>query len=114
VEAWLTRGSVRTAIGLNTWQGVEYVDRDAFATILRWAVRLDAIDGDGVAPPRGRPGTKARPSEDLVSRLSAAAEAAGYRVDRLRAALDPGPTGSRSVSPAAAGPAGSRRTTQSR
>jgi hypothetical protein len=66
---------VRTAIGLNTWQGVEYVNRDAFESMILWAVRLDAID---VTTP---------PKRDLVARLSAAAEAAGYRVDRLRAML---------------------------
>jgi hypothetical protein len=94
LEDWLARGVVRTAIGLNTWQGVEYVDRDAFTTMLRWAVRLDAIEaGDNVvrpaATPRGRPGAKERARGDLVSRLSAAAEGAGYRVERLRAALEP-------------------------
>ncbi|MEX1170299.1 MAG: alpha-amylase family glycosyl hydrolase [Chloroflexota bacterium] len=105
LEGWLGRGAVRTAIGLNTWQGVEYVDRDAFATMLRWAVRLDAIDtddsipGPGVAPrSRHRAGRGAR--EDLVSRLSTAAEAAGYRVDLLRAALEP-PRPSRRSAPRA-------------
>ncbi len=44
IEAWLARDPVRTAIGLNTWQGVEYLDRDRFEAMLRWAVRLDAID----------------------------------------------------------------------
>jgi len=75
IDQWLERDVVRTAIGLNTWQGVEYVDRDAFEGMLRWAVRLDAIDGSAPA------------KDDLVARLSTAAEAADYRVDRLRAAL---------------------------
>ena len=44
LDPWLARETVRTAIGLNTWQGVEYIDRDAFEDMLRWAVRLDAID----------------------------------------------------------------------
>jgi len=83
LEQWLARDVVRTAIGLNTWQGVEYIDRDAFEAMLRWAVRLDTIDGTATAAPAA--------SRDLVARLSAAAEAAGYRVDRLRAALAPPP-----------------------
>jgi len=97
LEQWLSRDVVRTAIGLNTWQGVEYIDREAFTTMLRWAILLDALDteetvaGPSVArrarPARDGAGRDARP--DLVSRLSAAAEAAGYRVDRLRAALEP-------------------------
>jgi hypothetical protein len=75
IDQWLDRDVVRTAIGLNTWQGVEYVDRDAFETVLRWAVRLDVIDG--IVPKRA----------DLAARLSAAAATAGYRVDRLQALL---------------------------
>ncbi len=95
LDQWLGRDVVRTAIGLNTWQGVEYVDRDAFETMLRWAVRLDAIDArkpGPAGPPRAEP-RRASPGGtvrlDLVSRFSSAAEAAGYRVDRLRAALAP-------------------------
>ena len=81
LEQWLARDVVRTAIGLNTWQGVEYIDRDAFENMLGWAARLDAIDGT-------RP---AAAPDDLVTRLSSAAAAADYRVDRLRAALAPAP-----------------------
>jgi glycosidase len=83
LEGWLTRGVVRTAIGLNTWQGVEYVDRDAFVRMLEWAVRLDAVEADATTV-AGHP--------NLVERLSAAAETAGYRVDRLRSALAPAST----------------------
>lgn len=98
LDQWLTRDVVRTAIGLNTWQGVEYVDRDAFARMLGWAVRLDAVDA---APPvagaaslsgsrPAAPGAaETEPRTDLVRRLTDAAEAAGYRIDRLRASLTP-------------------------
>ncbi len=84
VDQWLARDAVRTAIGLNTWEGVEYVDRDGFEAMLRWAERLDAIEGGT---------TSAGPTADqsrapgFASRLSAAADRAGYRVDRLRASL---------------------------
>ncbi len=96
LEQWLARDVVRTAIGLNTWQGVEYLDRDAFARMLEWAVRLDAID-DATEPPSAGGGARTGTGRGagrgsratLVSRLSAAAEAAGYRVDRLRASLEP-------------------------
>ena len=96
LEQWLARDIVRTAIGLNTWQGVEYVDRDAFEAILGWAARLDAIEG--AAPTQvvtraqsgaGESGAGTPVVADLVGRLSTAAEAAGYRVDRLRASLAP-------------------------
>ena len=82
LDQWLRLAIVRTAIGLNTWQGVEYVDRDRFDTILRWAVRLDAIEGSASAAEVAE-----QQGAELVTRLMAAAESAGYRVDRLRAAL---------------------------
>ena len=82
IEGWLAIDPVRTAIGLNTWQGVEYVDRARFESTLRWAVRLDAIEAPAAAPKR-------RPGPDLVTRLSETAEVAGYRVDRLLEALRP-------------------------
>ena len=86
LEQWLGRDVVRTAIGINTWQGVEYLDRDAFEIMLRWAVRLDTIDG-------AKPADATKAGQDLVRRLSKAAEEVGYRVDRLRASLAPPATG---------------------
>jgi glycosidase len=87
IDAWLARDIVRVAIGINLWEGVEYLDRDRFVELLRWAVRLDAVDSAtvGAAPAAGA-------GPDLVERLTAVADEAGYRVDRLQAAL--GPTGS--------------------
>ena len=79
LEAWLARETTRIAIGLNTWEGVEYLDRDRLRDLLSWAVRLDAIDA-----PDDR---AAAASIRAAMRLADAAEAAGYRVDRLRAEL---------------------------
>jgi glycosidase len=79
IEAWLTRDTVRAAMGVNTWEGVEWLDRDRFESLLRWAARLDAIEKGG------------RPDERVVGRLSAAAEAAGYRMGDLLASLAPPP-----------------------
>ena len=81
LEQWLASDIVRTAMGVNTWEGVEYVDREHFVALLEWAERLDAIErGDA---PRGRgPG--------VVERLTAAAEAAGFDVARLRSRLAEG------------------------
>jgi glycosidase len=84
LESWLGLAVVRTAMGVNTWQGVEYLDRDAFATMLRWAVRLDTIEAVATGAPAPRPAR----GPDLVARLSTAAEAAGYRVVVLRASLE--------------------------
>jgi len=78
VDAWLSNDIIRVAMGVNPWEGVEYLDRDRFLDVVRWAVRLDAIERGADIPPAG---------EGLVARLSAAADAAGYRVDRLLSAL---------------------------
>jgi glycosidase len=71
LEGWLTRDPIRAAMGLNTWEGVEWLDRERFANLLRWAVRLDAIE------------TGRDPDTKVVDRLAKAAEKAGYRVDAL-------------------------------
>ncbi len=71
LSAWLARDPIRTAMGLNTWEGVEWLDRARFEEVLTWAARLDGIDAGGPA------------DAAFVRRLAAAAEAAGYRVDRL-------------------------------
>jgi hypothetical protein len=81
VDAWLSLDITRVAMGVNRWEGVEYLDRDRFLDVVRWAVRLDAIDSGNAAIPAA--------GEALIARLSAAADAAGYRVERLRAALAP-------------------------
>ena len=95
IEQWLGRDPVRTAIGLNTWQGVEYIERTAFETMLRWAVRLDAIDDTDRSAAAAR--RRATPTWSPASR--AAAEAAGYRVDRLLERLAPSPTTPRAITP---------------
>ena len=78
-EAWLALELTRVAIGVNTWEGVEYLDRDRFLALLGWAVRLDAIDAADAKT--------ARSSARIATRLAEAAETAGYRVDATRAAL---------------------------
>ena len=71
LERWLGRDAIRAAMGVNTWEGAEWLDRDRFLALARWAVRLDAIE------------TGREHDDALVTRLDAAAEAAGYRIDRL-------------------------------
>jgi hypothetical protein len=80
LDRWLASDIVRTAIGLNTWEGVEWLDRDRFETQLEWARRLDAIE----ATPGRRAAT---PGPDAEDRLAAAAKAAGYRLDKLMSSL---------------------------
>ncbi len=86
LERWLASEPIREAMGVNTWDGEEWLDRDRFAALLAWAQRLDAIE------------TGAPPDSALTDRLLAAAEAAGYRLDRLRAALSEPPAAARTRS----------------
>ncbi len=117
LEQWLARDPVRAAIGVNTWQGVEYIDRDRFETMLRWAVRLDAIEAAATAasgaastPRPGGVGAGTRERPALVTRLMAAAGEAGYRVDALRAGPAPRPRAVRAPGPK---PVSGRRRTHS-
>jgi glycosidase len=75
LERWLASEPIREAMGINAWDGEEWLDRDRFASLLAWAGRLDAIE------------TGAPVDTTVADRLLAATDAAGYRVDRLRAAL---------------------------
>jgi hypothetical protein len=79
LEAWLARETTRVAIGLNTWEGVDYLDRDRLRDLLSWAVRLDTIDAADAK--------SVAASTRAAARLADAAEASGYRVDRLREEL---------------------------
>jgi hypothetical protein len=85
IDAWLADHGIRAAMGVNTWEGVEYLDRDRFEALLRWASRLDAIEA----------GTDPSIDAPFVARLAAAAEAAGYEVDALRERLAGPPVASR-------------------
>ena len=82
LERWLALDRVRDALGVHIADGQDWLDRDRLAWLLAWAVRIDAVETG--APPDGA----------IADRLLAMAEAAGYRVDRLRATLSeaaPGP-----------------------
>ena len=71
LERWLADTATRAALGVNTWQGVEWLDGDRLVDLARWAVRLDALDGLPV-------------DAALPERLAARVAAADYRVDALR------------------------------
>ena len=88
LEAWLARDDLRAAIGVNTWEGTDWLDRDRFAAMLRWAARLDAVEA-GKAPPTRLP--------PYVKRLTDGAATAGYRVDRLTELLAPTPVATKAA-----------------
>jgi hypothetical protein len=77
LDQWLAREPVRAALGVNAWKDAEWLDRDRLAALLALAARLDALE-------TGTPLDTA-----IANRLLAAAETADYRVDRMRAALQP-------------------------
>jgi glycosidase len=86
LDRWLAREPVRAALGVNTWEDTEWFDRERLAALLAWAVRLDALE-------------TSRPADTAIAdRLLAAAETAGYRVDRTLAALS-GPAAKQSAKP---------------
>ena len=117
LEAWLGRDDLRAAIGVNTWEGTEWLDGERFRRMLEWAAQLDAIElaavaaeettgADRAARPVARFATQSA-SKAFGERLAAAAESAGYRVDWLREALAPPARSARSKS-ATAGTTGTR------
>ncbi|MEO8437078.1 MAG: alpha-amylase family glycosyl hydrolase [Chloroflexota bacterium] len=75
LDAWLARETTRVGIGVNTWEGVEYIDRDRLRELLAWAVRLDMIEATDAAAVAG--------AVRIAAQLSDSAEAAGYRVDAM-------------------------------
>ena len=84
LDAWLALEMTRVAIGVNTWEGVEYIDRD----------RSPRPAGMGRPPRHDRSvSRRGRASRAPGSRPGSptAAEEPGYRVDRLRAALASAP-----------------------
>ena len=98
-SAWLGDATVRTAFGVNTWEGVEYLGRDRLLDLLRWADRLDRLTAD---PATTDPAAR--------QRIAADAEAAGYRVGGAHFADRDGEDEDRqSRDPAAGSPATSRR-----
>jgi glycosidase len=77
--AWLADPEVRSFLGVNEWDGAEWLNKDAFADLLGLAAGLDRARG-------------ARRPSPVIGRLRRAAEAAGYRVDSFLADLDASPT----------------------
>ena len=94
------REDARVAMGVNTWEGVEYLDGDRFREVLGWAVRLDLLEATDPAI--------AAASARVARRLADAALASGYRIDRLGMAL------SGLAAPTVAPPASTPRTTPKR
>jgi glycosidase len=74
VMGWLADGDVRAYLRVHDWDGESYFDGNRWAALVDVAAGLD-------------PGPRTRGSTTTIKRLRAAAEAAGYRLDRLAGAL---------------------------
>ncbi|MEW6223099.1 MAG: alpha-amylase family glycosyl hydrolase [Chloroflexota bacterium] len=85
VDAWLAHPAVRAFIRVNAWEGVEWFHRESWAELLAWTDRLERV----LTPPAARVRRPVARSV-VLRRLAEAAEASGYRVDRLREALAAG------------------------
>jgi glycosidase len=90
VDAWLEHPIVRSFIRINAWDGAEWFHRESFAELLEWMDRLELVASDVAASEvaaSGVPGAARQPAapppSNLARRLLAAADASGYRVDRL-------------------------------
>jgi hypothetical protein len=94
VDSWVNHPAVRPFLRVNAWEGVEWFHRESFDELLAWVDRLEwilAAEGARVARPEAG---SVRGVSPLEATLTAAADASGYRVDRLREALgarDPEP-----------------------
>jgi glycosidase len=98
---------VRAAVGMNTWEGVDYIGREAWESVVEWAAVLDALDATRVRGlARAQP---VKPALAFAERLRAAAAEAGYRVDVLLAAFDSSAVAKTVKETAAAGSSRSRK-----
>jgi len=84
LAAWLERPALRAFLRVNVWEGVEYVNREAFEELVAWTERLDRVSTALGAPDRVR-----RPVERSVvaRRLLGAAEQGGWKVEAMVALL---------------------------
>ena len=82
VDAWFADPSVRAYLRVNRWDGADWFHRESWTELLAWSDRLERVLTPSDARVR-------KPVERSVlsRRLAEAAEASGYQVEGLRAAL---------------------------
>ena len=89
---------MRAYLRVNRWDGADWFHRESWMELLAWADRLERV----LTPPDAGSGSPVERSV-LSRRLAEAAEASGYQVEGLRAALAEPATPS-SAKPSAAKP----------
>ena len=84
-DAWLRNPAARSFLRVNEWEGAEWFHLESWMELLDWVDRLERVGATGGGPS----GDSAASRGALIRRLRDAADASGYRVDELRAALAP-------------------------
>ncbi|HEU4672293.1 MAG TPA: alpha-amylase family glycosyl hydrolase [Candidatus Limnocylindrales bacterium] len=95
VGAWLDRSDVRSALGVNVHEGVEWYGRERWRELLDWALLLDLVD------PTVADATR---SEAVAIALAELGERSGWRLDRLRDLVAARKSSARSAAPSARAP----------
>ena len=90
-DAWLGNTAARSFLRVNEWQGTEWFHLESWMELLDWVDRLERVGATG----GGAAGDGAASRGALIRRMRDAADASGYRVDELRAALTPPASSSR-------------------
>jgi hypothetical protein len=84
VRAWFADEDLARWLGVNRYEGIAYLNREAFEAALRWLVVLVAVGGpEAVGEPAASPADLLGVAHALAVRLAADAAAAGYEVGRL-------------------------------
>jgi glycosidase len=85
VRAIASVDAVRAYIGVNVWEGETWFNRESFAHMVWWMLTLDVLGAAEESPAAAT--RRLREAERLTAALSRAAEASGYRFDKLEASL---------------------------
>jgi hypothetical protein len=84
VRALIADETVRPYIRVNVWEGVSWLNRETFAQVLWWMLALDSLDAvSDPALPKAKLKARLTEAERLTAALAAAAETAGYQLDKL-------------------------------
>jgi hypothetical protein len=82
VESWLVDLATARYMGINTYGGVTWFDRDGFARLVRWSFLLGVVELRRTAAGDALEAAVAR-AHVVALGLAAAGETSGYQVERL-------------------------------
>ncbi|MGO9180454.1 MAG: alpha-amylase family glycosyl hydrolase [Candidatus Limnocylindrales bacterium] len=85
VQSWLADLATAQYMGVNTYGGVTWFDRDGFARLVRWSFLLDAVELRVLLPSDAGFRAAATAAARVAGDLDRASRESGYQVDRLLA-----------------------------